>query len=95
MRADCCSNLAATLAAAALIIAQRQESWRGPHLVHRSPAISTALRKEPANSRGSVAENYSLYMAARKTAAVAQWGPVGCVREEEESNRGLTFVFVY
>lgn len=38
MCADCCFNLAATLAAAALIIAERQESWRGPHLVHRSLA---------------------------------------------------------
>lgn len=88
MCGDCCFNLAATLAAAALIIAGRQESWRGPHLVHRSLAISTAPRKEPANSRGSVAENYSLHMPARKAAAAARWGPVLC---EEDRGIGRTF----
>lgn len=78
MCADCCFNLAATLTAAALIMVESQESWRGPHLVHRSLAISAVPRKEPANSRGSVAENYSLDMPAREAAAAAaaRWGPV-------------------
>lgn len=53
-------------------------------------AISTAPRKEPANSRGSVAENYSLHTPARKAAAAtaAWWGPVLC---EEDRGIGRTF----
>jgi len=44
----------------------------------RMLAISTVPRKEPANSRGSVAENYSLHMPASKAAATVWWGPVLC-----------------
>lgn len=47
-------------------------------------------RKEPANSRGSVAENYSLHMPASKAAAAARWGPALC---EEDSRTGRTFVY--
>lgn len=53
-----------------------------------SLAISMVLRKEPANSRGSVAENYSLDMPASKAAAAARWGPELC---EEDSGIGRTF----
>lgn len=89
VHSDCCFNLAATLGAAALIIAGSQESWRGLYLVHGSlVAISTAPRKEPANSRRSVAENYSLHTPARKTAATARWGPALC---EEDRGIGKTF----
>lgn len=48
-------------------------------------SISPVPRREPANSRGSVAENYSLHMPAGKVAAAAaaQWGRV-CAKKTEE-----------
>ena len=79
MHADCCFNLGGHAGCCTLIIAARQESWRGLLSLFTTYAlsISTAPRKEPANSWGSVAENYSLHMPARKVAAAAaQWGRV-------------------
>lgn len=65
-----------------------------PHLVRRSLSplsISMVPRKEPANSGGSVAENYSLHMPASKTAsAAARWGPA---LYEEDSGNGRMFVY--
>lgn len=51
MCTDCCFNLAATLAAAALIITGSQESWRGPHLVHRSLSCYLHGTKEKASKQ--------------------------------------------
>lgn len=85
MCADCCFNLAATLAAAALIIAGRQESWRGPHLVHRS--LSPRHQGKSQQTAGEVWRKITVLThqpGRRRRLLLLLGGGQSCVKKTEE-----------